>query len=87
MAYEELKFKNSKVVKNKPKPKSKHIKTADLGTVAQFLSDNLGNIITGGAGAVAGLGGYAAYELGKLGAFRRQQDKLRRAAHMKRWGR
>jgi hypothetical protein len=38
-----------------------------------------------GAGAIAGLGGYAGYELSKLNKFRKQQDALRRAAHMQRF--
>tara|TARA_R100001594_G_scaffold148299_1_gene203119 strand:- start:65 stop:421 length:357 start_codon:yes stop_codon:yes gene_type:complete len=38
-----------------------------------------------GAGIIAGLGGYAAYELMKLNKFHRQQDALRRAAHMERF--
>ena len=38
-----------------------------------------------GAGIIAGLGGYAAYDLMKLNKFRRQQDALRRAAHMERF--
>ena len=38
-----------------------------------------------GAGAIAGLGGYAAYELMKLKKFQNQQDALRRAAHMERF--
>lgn len=67
MAYEELKFKDSKIVKkNTPKPPSKHIKTADLGTVAQFLGDNVGNIITGFgilSGAVVGKIGHQAWEM------------------------
>lgn len=87
MAYEEIKFKKSKVVKNKPKPKSKHIKTADLGSVLPFLSDNLGTIVNIGTGAMGVIGGLAGYEGWKIGSFRRRQDKLRRAEHMKRWGR
>ena len=38
-----------------------------------------------GAGVIVGLGGYAAYELMKLNKFQRQQDALRRAAHMERF--
>ena len=38
-----------------------------------------------GAGAIAGLGGYAGYELSKLNKFRKQQDALRKAAHMQRF--
>tara|TARA_R100001443_G_C3318533_1_gene169473 strand:- start:238 stop:663 length:426 start_codon:yes stop_codon:yes gene_type:complete len=38
-----------------------------------------------GAGAIGGLGGYAGYELSKLNKFRKQQDALRRAAHMQRF--
>ena len=67
MGYEELKSKDSKIVKkNKPKPKSKHIKTADLGTAAQFLGDNVGNIITGlgiVSGAVGGKLGHMAWKM------------------------
>ena len=66
MAYEEIKFKKSKVVKNKPKPKSKHIKTADLGTVAQFLSDNIGNIATGVAALNLGIVAKAGHMVWKM---------------------
>ena len=38
-----------------------------------------------GAGAIAGLGGYAAYDLLKHNKFQRQQDALSRAAHMQRF--
>ena len=49
MAYKELKFTKPRIVKNQPKPPSKHIQTADLGTTIQFLSDNLNNIAHGAA--------------------------------------
>lgn len=67
MSYKELKFKGSKIVKNKPKPPSKHIQTADLGTAIQFLSDNLNNIMYGAA----------AFNVGALGATRYGINKIR----------
>ena len=85
MAYKEIKFKGPTVFKNQPKPPSKHIQTADLGTILPFLSDNLGTIITGGAGVISGLAGYAGYELGKLNRFRNQQRNLRNQANIRRW--
>ena len=63
MSYKELKFKGSKIVKNKPKPPSKHIQTADLGTTIQFLSDNLNNIVHGAAAFNLGALGYTGHRM------------------------
>tara|TARA_Y100000401_G_scaffold26513_1_gene18839 strand:+ start:3169 stop:3414 length:246 start_codon:yes stop_codon:yes gene_type:complete len=63
MAYKELKFTKPRIVKNQPKPPSKHIQTADLGTTIQFLSDNLNNIAHGAAAFNLGALGYTGHRM------------------------